>query len=1210
MISSSNNYESAAKDIEQEKRMVKALKRLSIGQMMNYDPDLPGDEMGFIHNEMLNSNTQDEDSLSEKSDASKKIKSRSPSPSLKRTSSLSRRFSLGKELDSNSILLDDADSDIFFDAEDKNQFYDASDPLLWVPANAHPEVDPEQFRIHVKVMVDELMEKRVSRQSSLKRKSSLSRVSLLSDKSPERASKSSSADRQRDEDEDSLFQDQLNRLSNPSLLELSNELEQLSKLAGMDATDTVTLARTLSTASLGYTDVEKQAIGELTSPPHTSPNRSPPKEEPIQASEPISPIPKKLLSVRTAGSGQMSSLTSDFALKRSRRIDYRKKALSPDSSSQTIKQDRFVELRQNLKSDPSLASLPIQMKKQHSRQRQSNPKYEHQPHSLQYPPQNVNHHRRQKNQYTALQQSPVPQLHGYYQLNQIPRRSSNQHKPKARDSQALFNCKNSDVMQTTSYTSRNDSPYQGIASSNVPLGYGLSKRGHQNKKIPSFASEPEQDLMQQKLRSRSHQMRMLPRQAPPGHPQVMKSEFRPSLQQQPVSYKKIHPQAVEKNHHRRVQRGLPKVPGRPSSKASPKALQQFHGQQPEISSISNPKEVGVPNGTTSKLNQNLDLLRSEINEFKESLVKVDSSTEQVNEEKVKSPSPEEQSTVNFSFDSSLQDISYEDSLGIEKEVLKELEADKDDFPRKKLFFDETDTHSDDLSTLVSYQSGDKGQVRKQNSELSVALDDRAENFLTLNEGDDRLAINAREEGVDMKLKGSLLNSFEKNKDTSSGAFNDREDASELVKKHSIDLNVLVPERRDIVTSNKPLPKLKSADDSAFTSDESSLDSSPKKEKVMKSFGNLPNHSSSSLSSEEPFTGTRKLKKKTSWQWLKERSSSFSSTETAHGSHLAKNQNVPFRSLSTPEITSNYEDEAKKNKSTEPSGKENVITKLFKKKKSQPRPLLPTEGSFKELPGVTVDYESDTEGKKPTKRKGLFKKNKAGAIEKQTLENKEHKNKKSSQVALKTAFSKSRDSFSIDDHSSSIDEEDLNEDIINLAPEDVSKNETFEPKEMQKVDTETTNSPEVEDTKLFEENENAEEKDIIVEKEEPRSTIDIQEQIKKSIKRTSKANQPLTFTDSAFGFPLPPPSQSTLVMLDYRFPVHVERAIYRLSHLKLANPKRSLREQVLLSNFMYAYLNLVDHTLHLEQHMNNEGNQGPNETGIPILNDNNELLEAK
>ncbi|GMF08372.1 unnamed protein product [Ambrosiozyma monospora] len=71
------------------------------------------------------------------------------------------------------------------------------------------------------------------------------------------------------------------------------------------------------------------------------------------------------------------------------------------------------------------------------------------------------------------------------------------------------------------------------------------------------------------------------------------------------------------------------------------------------------------------------------------------------------------------------------------------------------------------------------------------------------------------------------------------------------------------------------------------------------------------------------------------------------------------------------------------------------------------------------------------------------------------------------------------------------------------------------------------------------------------------------------------------TDSAFGFPLPPASHSTVVMLDYRYPVHVERAIYRLSHLKLADPKRPLCQQVLLSNFMYAYLNLVNHTLFLQ-----------------------------
>ncbi|KAI9246468.1 hypothetical protein BDA99DRAFT_526944 [Phascolomyces articulosus] len=41
----------------------------------------------------------------------------------------------------------------------------------------------------------------------------------------------------------------------------------------------------------------------------------------------------------------------------------------------------------------------------------------------------------------------------------------------------------------------------------------------------------------------------------------------------------------------------------------------------------------------------------------------------------------------------------------------------------------------------------------------------------------------------------------------------------------------------------------------------------------------------------------------------------------------------------------------------------------------------------------------------------------------------------------------------------------------------------------------------------------------------------------------------------------------------RLPIHTERAIYRLSHMKLTNPKRPLRQQVLISNFMFAYLSL-------------------------------------
>lgn len=43
----------------------------------------------------------------------------------------------------------------------------------------------------------------------------------------------------------------------------------------------------------------------------------------------------------------------------------------------------------------------------------------------------------------------------------------------------------------------------------------------------------------------------------------------------------------------------------------------------------------------------------------------------------------------------------------------------------------------------------------------------------------------------------------------------------------------------------------------------------------------------------------------------------------------------------------------------------------------------------------------------------------------------------------------------------------------------------------------------------------------------------------------------------------------------RLPIHVERAIYRLSHVKLANPRRPLHEQVLISNMMFWYLSLIN-----------------------------------
>lgn len=42
---------------------------------------------------------------------------------------------------------------------------------------------------------------------------------------------------------------------------------------------------------------------------------------------------------------------------------------------------------------------------------------------------------------------------------------------------------------------------------------------------------------------------------------------------------------------------------------------------------------------------------------------------------------------------------------------------------------------------------------------------------------------------------------------------------------------------------------------------------------------------------------------------------------------------------------------------------------------------------------------------------------------------------------------------------------------------------------------------------------------------------------------------------------------------YRLPIHVERAVYRLSHIKLANPKRALYEQVLISCVLFTRFSL-------------------------------------
>ncbi|KAH9921721.1 uncharacterized protein BXZ73DRAFT_51713 [Epithele typhae] len=70
--------------------------------------------------------------------------------------------------------------------------------------------------------------------------------------------------------------------------------------------------------------------------------------------------------------------------------------------------------------------------------------------------------------------------------------------------------------------------------------------------------------------------------------------------------------------------------------------------------------------------------------------------------------------------------------------------------------------------------------------------------------------------------------------------------------------------------------------------------------------------------------------------------------------------------------------------------------------------------------------------------------------------------------------------------------------------------------------------------------------------------------------------------------VPPPSPQ---LGNYaRYPIHVERAIYRLSHIKLANPRRPLYEQVLISNLMFWYLGVINKTGQNGQQPQQQGQQ--------------------
>ena len=76
------------------------------------------------------------------------------------------------------------------------------------------------------------------------------------------------------------------------------------------------------------------------------------------------------------------------------------------------------------------------------------------------------------------------------------------------------------------------------------------------------------------------------------------------------------------------------------------------------------------------------------------------------------------------------------------------------------------------------------------------------------------------------------------------------------------------------------------------------------------------------------------------------------------------------------------------------------------------------------------------------------------------------------------------------------------------------------------------------------------------------------------KRSGEKDSNSKKSSSHRGLSPDPPPRILKPDIDYnwsRFSILEERAIYRMAHIKLANPRRELYSQVLLSNFMYSYL---------------------------------------
>ncbi|CAN3502261.1 hypothetical protein DICA1_E06282 [Diutina catenulata] len=1374
MLSQKSNYESAVQNIEQEKKMVAALKRLSLGHMMNYDPDVPMDDIDthnlraqfdepspnlFVPSDddpdhpwtvgqtpesygagstpgalaaLAGQSAPSDRKSSEFRGGARERNSRDSSSPLSTSPPVSSPRSPNDTLRHRQQTLQTLQQqsvEEFYDAEDSEEILQNPNSLLWVPATAHPEIDPEQFKSHVKNKVDELSKQITSADptSPPSSESSPQRTSGDVKRHSSQTSARGAPQRTRSTSSQGNKRDSVHshRFSNPSLRDLTSELEKLSKLAGMDATDAVTLARTLSTSSIGYTDVERLAIDEMTSKRASmvsveydsdedwfsdndsdTSGGSPPPAHPLSTT--------LMLQQRLQMQFQQSQLARERELRDERGIHRRssmKQSQSADDADAAARaqpqqvpfggHQRQVPGRRGLAAaaaratttaEPTRVSPTSPTGDNFALKRSRRTNYKHQP------VQPVGPTETPKNKQGKLQELRNNLLGGNIISGtkkgkpEAPPAPANRR--RARDSTLLFSYRNPNdeagkpspagPMAGQAPQPAPQHPYQ---HQHQPQHQHQQRPRHQQKSPPGNQQPPRSPQLQgHQIQPRGQRQQPYIRQ-----PQPQQQVHQQYPQHQQVAhhpYQKHYPQAqpVQKMpskqsqgpypsqgwHKGQPQQGhmqtSPQQPGAhksPQQHAKPSQSRQMGGYQgwdnqlqaqqaAQQAAPSRNKQAMYPYATgnqrTAQLSQNLDLLRSEINEFKESLTKNDHPAPAATAPREPERPDDDDDDGDFSFKLTSNYPEYE-AAPMETQVrhdLKQRGHDNGYYVGSGFGDDDEPPVSPDLDVRIQQH---EAQLRRQQEEL-LALKRRqhsqsrkkhpstgsAASATSTSSSEDPVQLQNPPSHYRHQPPAQVIEDAPLVEDTIDSDDDDDDvgNTTQIIEHPGVHAKSspypsptleeheprrqhhhpmapqLAPATQPALQASPqvhPRQQKPQLDPSALPRDPPAT-STPKKLKKKKSFGILGStHAQTSPAQEAT---SKKLKKKKSWPWLRERSVSASSVDAQNLPPVPDNVKIP-RSVSNPEEKpgqtqrtshdSGHSDSSAQSGHTHASpGKENMITKLFKKKKQAAAPSDASIHSGHSQDSASSEDERMRKGKKMSSDSSPRAHSRTPSSE---LRNESYNaatmvamtgsdlitpvDEEPAMEARELDYGESAQQQYLYDPMVPVNEQEEEEEKENKMKKLKSK---FKKKEPEKpaaapvaapaasaATTAVTTAPAVPGPQPASDDQD-EEKPL-------QSTLEVQEKLRKSIKRTSKANQPIEFTDSAFGFPLPPPSHSTLVMLDYRFPVHVERAIYRLSHLKLANPKRSLREQVLLSNFMYAYLNLVDHTLHLEQQMNSD-----------------------